>query len=173
MSVSTRIAHGVTCAHTSTNSAISGGLTVSMAALTITFADGSGDDQANRVWRSTRSLAASANESIDLYDFGGTERDALGNLFTLAKVKALCIRNTSTTYTSTITIGNASNPFVGPFGAGTHTITLTPGDATAGVLLLVNGTGWTVTDTSAHLLKIANNDGTNAATYEIIVVGSQ
>jgi hypothetical protein len=53
------------------------------------------------------------------------------------------------------------------------TITLTPGTTTQGCLVLVNGAGWTVTDASAHLLKILNNDGTNAATYEIIVVGSQ
>jgi hypothetical protein len=173
MAVSTRITHGITASHTSALSTISGGLTVSLASLTISFADGNGNDQANRVYRSSRSLAISTSENIDLYDFAGAT-DALGQTYALSKVKALAIRNTSTDTGATITIGAASsNPWTGPLGGTTPTITLTPGTTAQGVLLLVNGAGWTVTDASAHLLKIINNSGSVTASYEIAVVGSQ
>ena len=173
MPLSTKITHSLTGSYTDSSSFVSGGPTVSMASLTITFANGNGADQANRLWRSSRSLAASASEDIDLYDFSGAI-DPQGSTYALVKVKALLIRNTSTDNGSTLTIGAAaSNPWTGPLGGTSPTITLTPGTATQGVLVLVNGTGWTVTDASAHLLKILNNDGTNTATYEIAVVGSQ
>ena len=173
ISLSTRITHGITGAHSITDSFASGSVTVSLSSLTVSFADGTGNDQANRIYRASRSLAASASEDIDLYDFSGAT-DAHGRIFALAKVKALAIRNTSNANSSTLTVGAASsNPWTGPLGGTSPTVTLTPGDSAAGILLLVNGDGWTVTDASAHLLKVLNNDGTNTATYEICVVGSQ
>lgn len=177
MALSTRITHSIIGSLTSDNSAVNGKLSVDLASLTITLANGSGNDQANRIYRSSRSLNASASEDIDLYDFGGAT-DALGQTYALAKVKVLAIRKTSTADdTAALTIGAASsNAWAGagtPFDGTSPTVSIYTGDTSGGGLLIYNPAGWTVTDASSHLLKIANGDSSNQITYEICVVGSQ
>ena len=171
--LATSIIHSMTSTLTDSSSGATWNRTDSDANRRTAFATGATADLANRWYESSRTLAASTSEDIDLYDFSGAT-NAVGETYALAVVKSIMIRNTSAVATTTITVGAAaSNPWVGPFGGTSPTLTLTKGTTTDGMVMLVNGTGWTVTDAASHLLQIENNDATNAATYEIIVVGSQ
>jgi hypothetical protein len=131
------------------------------------FADGAGAGQAQKIFTDTRTLAASASEDLDL---NGVLTDAFGASLAFAEIKAIMIKAAAAN-TNNITIGGAAtNQFVSPFGAGTHTLTLRPG----GVLLLVAGdaTGYAVTAGTGDLLKIANAAAGSSITYDIVLIGN-
>lgn len=132
----------------------------------VSYVDGSGSGKVSKMHASTRTLAASASESLDLA--GGTLTDPSGAVLTFTKVKALHIRP-STSNAGTIVVGGAaSNAFVGPFGASTHTISVPAG----GILLLADpGTGWTVTAGTGDILKVLNGSGAASATYDLEIFG--
>jgi hypothetical protein len=132
----------------------------------ISYQDGTGAGFANKMHVSTRTLAASASENIDLA--GGTITDPQGAVVTFTKIKAIHIRPAASNSGAVVVGGAASNAFVGPFGASTHTVAVPPG----GILLLVDpNTGWTVTAGTADLLKITNASSTGSATYDIELFG--
>ena len=133
---------------------------------TIDMESGTGNNQADLIFSDQRTLAASANESLDL---AGVLVDAFGTALTFVKVKAIYIRAASTNG-GNIVVGNAAtNAFVGPFGAATHTLAIPAG----GYLELVAPVGgWTVTAATGDLLRIANSDAGAAATYDIVIVGT-
>lgn len=133
------------------------------AAADIGIASGTGDYQADLMYAATRSLAASASDNLDL---SGVLTDPLGNVISAVEIVAILIRAASAN-TTILTVGNGTNPFIGPFGAGTHTIAVAPG----GVALLVNPkAGWAVTAATADILKITNAAGATAS-YDIVVLG--
>jgi hypothetical protein len=127
-----------------------------------TLTNGTGANQATKVWSDTRSLGDGATENIDLYDFGG-EPSAVGELFTNSRVVALVFQNKSATIGFT----------VGDEGSGAewdalgNSVVVPPG----GFLVMYNPTGYSVADATDHLLKILNNGGASA-NYDIIVVCS-
>jgi hypothetical protein len=138
---------------------------------------GTGASKSNITWADTRALALSTSETLDLSS-GGSGGTALTNAFGVAvlfaKIKLLCIVNSSdllaTPTTADLVVGKAtSNAWVGPFDAGTDTITIPAG----GVLLLStpSANGWPVTAGSADCLKIDNIDGAQASQYNIIIIG--
>lgn len=121
--------------------------------------------QASKVYASQRYLAASASESLDL---AGSLVDPNNLPCVFAKVVAIYIRANDANV-DPIVVGNAANPFIGPWGA-TGTVTLYPGTET---LAYRNDTGWTVTPATGDLLKVLNG-GSNAAGvgYQIVIVGA-
>lgn len=60
----------------------------------ISWAFGTGANQANCLWHDTRTLADGGTETIDLYA-SGTEVDAFGGALTMAALKLLYIKNNS------------------------------------------------------------------------------
>lgn len=132
----------------------------------ITLTSGTGANQADLVFADSRTLAASANETLDLY---GSLKDPFGSTLNFARIKAILIEARAAN-TNNVVIGNAvANPFLGPLGGTTPTVTLPPG----GVLLLVApASGWTVADATNDSLKIANSGGTTGVTYDIVVIGA-
>lgn len=134
-------------------------------ALGLTLGDGSTAGNFNKVFRDTRTLAASATESLDL---AGGLTDAFGNTITFTAIKAIIIKAASGN-TNDVIIGNAaSNQFVGPFGAAAHTVQLKPGQIFA---ISATNTGWTVTASTGDLLKIANSAGSTSVNYDILILG--
>lgn len=130
------------------------------------LADGTGNNQASKVWRSTRQLAASANESLDL---AGVLTDALGAVITFATIKVILVFAKATN-TNDVILGNAaSNQFVGPFGAAAHTAAVRPGGAAA---FFAPKTGWTVTAGTGDLLKVLNGGGSTVVDYDIVIAGT-
>ncbi|MBI2826707.1 MAG: hypothetical protein HYX69_18705 [Planctomycetia bacterium] len=133
------------------------------------LADGTGNDQADKLWHDLRSVAASGQDDLVLSNLPQTIFGSAVSI-ALAKVKALLIVNAATTVGEDLIVGAAaSNPWGAPFGATGHQVRV-PADA---CLLLVNKkSGWTVAAGASDKLRVANV-GTGAISYKIAVVGVQ
>lgn len=123
---------------------------------------GSGGGKATNGYAGSRPLSASANETLDLRSFTnllGETAQALGTL------RFFFVRHTSTSSASSISVGNSgANALIIKGCLGATTADLLPGQA----LLFLFGTSTAVTVDATHKdVKVANNDGSNAATYEI------
>lgn len=128
------------------------------------YSDGTGSDEADRVWHSIRTLAGGGDETLDLTAL-------LTSLFTdsltisMAAIKGILIINNSET--NSLQVGNAaSNAWQGPFGATNQTLEVPPG---CPLLLSNRATGWPVHPTEKNL-KITNL-GLTATQYQIAIVG--
>lgn len=126
---------------------------------------GTSSSKADLVFSDQRTLAASATENLDL---AGVLVDLLGTTLTFVKVKAIFIKAAAGN-TNSVIIGNGTNPFVGGFGAGTHTWTVPPGGL---FCVAAPVSGWTVTASTADILKIANSSSGTSVTYDVIVIGT-
>jgi len=133
-----------------------------------TFEDGTGTDQADKLWHQERTLAAGASDDWDLTSlstalFGGTLT------LSLAKVKAVLLVNLSTVASDVLQLrGAASNPWFAPFNSATDHVKA-PADSC--VLLTNRKTGWTVTNSSADVLRVYN-PGAAAVSYRLVIAGT-
>jgi hypothetical protein len=133
-------------------------------AAAILLGDGSGTGKANAIYQDRITLAASANQDIDLR---GTLVGALGEPVVFASVKAIFIRAAAANINDVI-VGGGTNPFLGPLGGTTPTHTLKPG----GLLLWANpNNGWTVQASTSDILRVANGGAGSSVTLELVVVG--
>lgn len=134
-------------------------------AIELAFTDGSGAGQANRLWHDRRTLAQSTNDDIDLT---GVLADVYGTTITLARVKALIIQHVSGTNALTIG-GSPTNPWISWLAASGDGVVLRP----SGLLVLATNeaTGYTVTASSADVLRVANGAGTSVD-YKITILGA-
>lgn len=130
------------------------------------FASGIAAYQADELFADQRTLAASTSENLDLT---GTLTDPLGGAVTFAKVKAILIRAAAANTNAVVVGAAASNAFVGPFGANTHTLAIPPGGS---LLLAAPKDGWAVTAGTGDLLKVANGGAGTPVTYDVIIVGT-
>jgi hypothetical protein len=135
--------------------------------LLMSLSDGSGANQATNVFSDTRTLAASASESLDL---AGTLINALGATISFAKVRALMVFAAASNINDVLVGGVASNGFIAPFGSATDKVKVKPGGAM--ILLAPDVNGYAVTAATADLLQIANSAAGTTVTYDVIVIGS-
>jgi hypothetical protein len=136
----------------------------------LSTADGTGADQADKLWHDQRTVNATSNDDLDLTALTNV---LFGSTVTVnfVKVKAILIVNTSTTSGQVLRLGGA--------GAGLAFATPFNGSATAVVevgadscLMLMNKKdGWTVTPTTGDILRIANPNAA-AVTYKIAIIGT-
>lgn len=133
------------------------------------LANGTAAGQADRVFHDTRTLAASANEDLDL---AGVLTDPLGATLTFAKVKGIIVAAASANTNNVVVGGAATNAFVGPFGAAAHTIAVRPGGVLALVCGSADATGYAVTAGTGDLLRVANSGAGSSVTYDVIVIGT-
>ena len=132
----------------------------------IVLLSGTGPNQADVLFSDQRTLAASANEDIDLV---GALNDPLGQLVSVAKLKALLIRAAAGNTNNVIVGGAPLNAVAGIFGAVTHTAIVPPG----GVFeWAAPGDGITLTAGTADLFRIANSGAGSSVTYDIVAVGT-
>ncbi|MFZ5674276.1 MAG: hypothetical protein ACOZAM_15045 [Pseudomonadota bacterium] len=131
-----------------------------------TLGSGTGASQCDLNYRAQRTLAASANEDLDL---AGVLADDFGSTLTFVKVRGIWIKAAAGNTNNVIIKPASSNGFTGPFGAATHTITLPP-DGSFQVTAPVNG--WTVTAGTGDKINIANSAGSTTVTYDIHVIGA-
>lgn len=131
----------------------------------VELADGTGADQAQRMWSDTRTLAGGASETLDL--IGNTLRDAFGAILSLDKVKMIIVVAAKTN-TTTLTIGNVVNGIVDPFLTSAGGVLVRPG----GVFVSVapGATGFPLVSATQDLINVANAAGA-AASYDIVIVG--
>lgn len=121
-------------------------------------------NNADLLYRAERTLAASANEDLDL---AGVLANALGATFTAAEIVAIVIEAAS---------GNTNDVRYGPaasagallgFGDASDRRAIAPGDFEA----LTCRRGWPVTATSADKLNISNSAAGTPVTYTISIIG--
>ena len=132
----------------------------------LVLTNGTGDNQADRIWHDQRTLAHGANETLDFHD--GTLYDAFGAL-TLDKLKALVIVNYSVE--ACLLVGGAVATVLPLFADDTDIIKVPFGSALQpGWIAWANPKGLDIS--SASDLKLAH-DGTGSAslTFKIIAVG--
>lgn len=130
------------------------------------FANGVGADQADRIYRATRSIAASTNDDLDLA--GGGLVDVFGNALTFARLKAAIFYGRPTNV-STVTIGASAAAPVLWFGSNTHTETLKARQLQCHVS--PDASGWAITATTADVLRLANGAG-GTAQVDVILIGA-
>ena len=131
-----------------------------------TVTSGTGDSQANLVFRDQRSLALSTSENIDL---AGVLIDSYGTTLTFVDVKMLYVFAAATNGGNIIVGGAAANAFLGPFADATDKMKL---PASAWLKWVAPIDGYPVTATTADILKIENDDGVAAGIYDIVIVGT-
>ena len=137
--------------------------TNSFPTLTQTVTDGTAAGQANKVYRSYRTLTAGANETLDL---SGSLTNFHGDVVAFTGVKSLTIAIVAPDGTKKLTVGNAaSNSFQGPLSA----------SSTQDVHYDMEWKNWSaagyaVANGSTDNLKIAN-PGASSVIFCIAVIG--
>ena len=144
---------------------ISGGNPLSYSP-SLSFATGTGAGQVDLLYAGTRTLGISASEDLD---FAGGLTDVFGATLTFVKVRYMYVKPASANTNQVVMGGAASNQFVGPFGAATHTLSLAPGYPQE---FFAPSTGWAVTAGTADLLKFLNGGAGTSVTYDLIIAGT-
>lgn len=159
----------LTCTETLDSALREGSAVTSQAQRTYALADGAGLNAAHQTYSEETTLAASANETIDLEAFGGAT-DALGAVYNLSKIKLLFIRNNATDPTAILTVeGGATNPWEGATGAAGVIALIPPGGEY--ILFAPSAAGLAV-GSGSKSLKLVNGSGTVALQYDLQVVGA-
>lgn len=128
----------------------------------VSLETGTGADQADQAWHDRRTIGASGTENMD---FQGGTFSTLGKALALSIVKGVYISIESTTGGPLLVGGHATNALATLFGDATDKARVRKfwGVATG------DATGYAVA--AGDLLTIANEDGSNAVTYDIWIVG--
>lgn len=120
--------------------------------------------QSNVLYAAQRTLAASANEDIDLR---GALTDALGASIAAAELVLVYIAAAAGNTNSVQVTRPASNGIPGPFLAAGDGLSLPPGD----FFLVTNRGGIAVTAGTGDLINVANGGAGTPVTYDIVVLG--
>lgn len=131
-----------------------------------TLSDGTGANQAQKIFHDQRTLAASGTENLDL---AGTLTDALGQTITFSKIKAVVFFAASGNTNSVQVTRPASNG-AALFMAAGDGIALLPGAAFA--WFSPNATGVSVTAGTGDLITVTNSAGSTGVTYDVIIIGT-
>lgn len=134
--------------------------------------NGTAADKADNIYLAQTTLAASGTVNLDL---AGSVTDIYGNTITFARVKALYFELTTTTSASAMTLGahGSAAALAGSgnlFGDTSDKVRIHNG----GVFLVASpgATAYPVTATTADILLMTNEDGSNIATYKLAIVGA-
>ena len=130
------------------------------------------------LWQDAGTLGASAAVTIDLSGTGsGDPKDYWGDDARFDRAHTVLIKNTTAGAAageSVLAVGGGSdgtgtNAFRWLFGDDADTLEIPPG----GFVAAAPGqdAGWNVTDSTGDILRLSNKDGSNAATYQVIVIG--
>jgi hypothetical protein len=142
-------------------------------ALSISYSDGAGANQADLIWSDTRTIIASGTDELDLTGLAGSPQvamtDVYGQTVTFARVKAIYVAAAAANTNNVNVVRPASNGFALFLAAGDG-IALAPGD----VFQWASPTaaGKVVTGGSADLLNLINSAGSTTVTYTIVIIGA-
>lgn len=155
-----------------------------------TIVDGTDEEEANRGWEYSGTLAAAATLVVDLFDLGtldvgaGAGKDALGQSVALDQIVTIVIMNTSDLADNASVDSDSDSDIVpcleiepdasaGWTPIGTHTA-LTGGALQAGGVLVkmqVEQTAFLVTDGVSHRIKLTARGG--EVDFKILVIGRE
>jgi hypothetical protein len=133
-----------------------------------TMAFGTAAGQVNLLVGQQRTLALSSNETLNLNS--GAILDVFGVASPFLHLKYICIYIVSGGDVNGLTIeGGASNPFLGPLGGTTPSLTIYPSGP--GYQNGEPSVGWPCGSTACNI-KIINNSSVAAVTYAIVLAGT-
>jgi hypothetical protein len=142
--------------------ALTQGQVQAIEAFSLNVTNGTGSGQADLFHNvNVPALGTSASTTFDLD--AGTLEDKFGNGLTFVKVKAILLFHLASSSASSIKLGG---DFITGSNIGTNNI------VAGGMALYADPTGFTVTSTSADVLTVTNNDGSNTANYDIFIIGT-
>jgi hypothetical protein len=131
---------------------------------------GTGSGQVNLIVAQDRTLAASSNDTLDLYGSTTPLADIFGANALFRHIKYIAIYIVSGGDVNGLLIGNAgSNPFLGPLGGTSPTVLVYPNGP--GFQVGEPMAGWAVSSTVGQL-KIANESSAVSVTYRIVIGGT-
>lgn len=135
----------------------------------IALTDGAGASAANLVFADTRTIAASATDSLDLA--GGSLLDPQRNALTFARIKGLWVRakSTNNAANNVIVTRPASNG-VPLFDAAGDALSLRAGEVFTWTSPTASGV--VVTAATGDLINFVNSAGTNAVDYDVVIIGA-
>jgi len=164
MGLQATIFSGISASQTGPTDLASGSAAVNVP-VSLALANGTGTNQVDRMFSDQRTLTASTSEDLDL---AGILTDAFGVTITFVKVKAIWIKASSAN-TNNVVVGAASSAdFVGPWSTD-GTTSIPPGGS---MLVSAPVSGWTVTATTADILKIANSSSGTSVIYNLVIIGT-
>ena len=144
------------------NAALTNDQIQAIEAFNLNFTNGTGAGQADLFFQiNVPALGTSATSTYDLD--AGTMTDAFGNGLTFVKIKGIVLAHKSGSSASSIKLGG---DFITGANIGTNNI------VAGGSVLITDTTGYTVTATSADVLTVTNNDGSNTANYDLFLIGT-
>lgn len=135
-------------------------------ALSVSYTDGTAASQADRIWKDTRTLAASATEDLD---FSGSLTDIYGAAVVFADIRVILITADSANTNNVRVIRPASNGIL-LFAAASDELAVRPGGAF--LYVATDTTAIAVTADTADLLTLTNSAGSTSVTYSITVIGA-
>lgn len=128
------------------------------------FANGSGLNQANKIFTDTRAVLTAATDALDLN--GGGLTDAFGVALVFSALKGLIIRSAAANTTVLTILGNAAAvPILGTVAT---TMALKPGGVF--VWLDTSAAGTTVTAGTGDIIQVVNAAGATA-NFDIVLLG--
>lgn len=128
------------------------------------FANGTGLNQANKIFTDTRAVTTGATDALDLS--GGGLLDAFGVVLVYTALKGLIIRSAAANTTNLTVLGNAAAvPILGTVAT---TMVLKPGGVF--VWLDTSAAGTTVTAATGDIIQIVNAAGATA-NYDVVLLG--
>ena len=130
------------------------------------WATGTASGQVDLLYAATRTLALSTSEDLDL---AGGLTDVFGAALTFVKIKYIYVKAAAANVNNVVIGGATANQFVGPFGAGTHTLALVP---SAYIEFMHPTTGWTVTAGTGDLFKVLNGGAGTSVSYDLVIAGT-
>lgn len=135
-------------------------------ATSITFTDGTGAGQADRIFKDQRTLGASATEDLDL---SGALTNIYGTTVVFARIKYIRV-SAAAANTNNVNVARATANGVPLFLAALDAIPVRPGGFFSWGCS--DATGIAVTAGTGDLLTITNSGGTTGVTYNITIIGA-
>jgi len=130
--------------------------------------NGFGADQASLIYSTSGSIAASGSQAFDLV---GSLTSVYGDTINFDNVRGVYVINTSTTNQSQINVVDTSGIFSVAAGDGVKLIPSSTGNAFF-FIYTPSDTAWDVS-AGTDTITLTNQDSTNAATYQIAVLGAE
>ena len=131
------------------------------------FTDGESANQAEVMFRDTRTLAASTSEDLDLS--GTALEDAFGQAIAFTSVKVMIVEAAAANTNDVLVGGASATQWIGWCNAATDVITVEPGGTF--VIMSPSAAGFAVGAGSTDLLQIENSSSGTSVDYTITLIG--
>lgn len=136
--------------------------------------NGTAINNADKIYISSSTLAGGASVNLDL---AGTLADMFGNTITFARIKVIYVELTTDTTSTGLLVGGHATAAFGNWITSADTLDndqpkVRVRNGGCFFLCAPDATAYAVTATTDDLLTLTNADGSNTATYKVVLVGA-